>query len=256
MPTKREMAGRARLSFPTEREIKSLSQYILRKRDKDVRSLRRAALAWQTVAADNKLDWDISWLGVPIIANPYDMVLMQELIFRIKPDLIVESGIAHGGSLIYYASTLELLNHGAVIGIDIDIRKHNRVIIEKHPLIKRVSLIEGSSTDPKVIDIVKKRAASARKVLVLLDSNHNHNHVLNELVAYSKIVNRGGYVVVFDTIIHYLPEKYSLGRPWSSKHNPKTAVDAFLKNNHDFVIDREYNKFFVSSCPNGFLRRI
>jgi len=202
------------------------------------------------------MDYEVSWLGLPIIQNPYDIVLMQELIFELQPDVIIETGIAHGGSLIFYSSLLELLSKGKVIGVDIDIREHNRKLIEKHPLTKRVVMIEGSSTDEKVVTKIKKLIKRKDKVLVILDSDHKKNHVLNELNIYKNIVSKNSYIVVFDTFMPYL-----LGlkgaHSYFKSNSAMIAVKQFLKTNGDkFTIDKKYNKFFVSSCPNGFLQRI
>jgi cephalosporin hydroxylase len=182
---------------------------------------------------------------------------MQEIIWKIKPDLIIETGIAHGGSLIFYASMLELLGgNGQVVGIDIDIRKHNRVEIEKHPMFKRITMIEGSSTEEKIVEEVR-RLAEGKKVLVCLDSNHTHEHVLCELELYAPLVSVGNYCVVFDTIIEDMPAGSFSDRPWDKGKNPKTAVYEFLKNNDYFEIDKNIeNKLLITVAPDGYLRRI
>lgn len=242
-------------SFPTDEEIKNIKKFVRTKKNKDIRSLKKDALTWTRTAWQNKMDYDVTWLGIPIMQNPYDIILMQELIFDLKPDVIIETGIAHGGSLIYYSSLVELLGKGKVIGIDIDIRDHNRKLIEKHPLIKRVTMIEGNSTDKQVIDKIKKLFKKGDKILVILDSNHTKKHVYTELNVYKDIVTAGSYIVVFDTFIPCLGDLRSLA---SFKNNsPMEAVRLFVKRNKDsFVIDKSYNKFLVSSCPNGFLKRL
>ena len=206
----------------------------------------------------NKYSYNFIWLGRPIIQYPQDMIAMQEIIWQVKPDLIIETGIAHGGSLIFYASLLELIgNNGKVLGIDIDIREHNKEEVEKHPLFKRIILIEGSSIDPKVIEKVKKQASKARKAVVVLDSNHTHEHVLKEMQLYSTFVKIGSYLVVFDTIIEDLPEKLFSDRPWGKGNNPRTAVNEFMKTNHDFEVDKNIeDKILISVAPNGYLKRI
>ena len=183
---------------------------------------------------------------------------MQEIIWDIKPDLIIEAGIAHGGSLIYYASLLELIGNGEVLGIDIDIREHNRKEIENHKMFKRIKMISGSSIDETTIEEVKKYAESKKKILVSLDSNHTHDHVLKELELYSPLVSPGSYIVVFDTIVEDLPEGYfSQSRPWGIGNNPKTAVQEFLQKNRQFVIDEMIdNKLLISVAPGGYLKRI
>ena len=181
---------------------------------------------------------------------------MQEIIWNVQPDLIIETGIAHGGSLIFYASMLELLGgKGKVLGIDIDIREHNRREIEKHPMFKRITMIEGSSVEKSVIEKVRKYAQGKKQVLVCLDSLHTHDHVLRELEAYSPLVTRGSYCVVFDTIVEDLPDEYSANRPWGKGNNPKTAVWKFLEGNDRFVIDKEIvNKLLITGCPEGYLK--
>jgi len=203
-----------------------------------------------------KYSYNFSWMGRPIIQYPQDIIAMQEIIWNVKPDLIIETGIAHGGSLIFYASMLELLGgEGEVLGIDIDIRKHNRQDIEKHPMFKRITMIEGSSVEKSVIEKVHKYAQGKKRVLVCLDSLHTHDHVLRELEAYSPLVTRGSYCVVFDTIVEDLPDEYSSDRPWGKGNNPKTAVWKFLEGNDRFVIDKEIeNKLLITVCPEGYLK--
>jgi cephalosporin hydroxylase len=186
------------------------------------------------------------------------MIAMQEIIWELKPDLIIETGIAHGGSLIYYASLLELIGKGEVLGIDIDIRAHNKAEIEKHPMYKRIQMIEGSAISEETINAVRKVAEGKEKILVCLDSNHTHEHVLNELKLYAPLVSVGSYIVVFDTIVEDLPANYfKEKRPWGIGNNPKTAVWDFLKSNDDFVIDKAVdNKLLISVAPEGYLKRI
>ena len=181
---------------------------------------------------------------------------MQEIIWNVQPDLIIETGIAHGGSLIFYASMLELLGgEGKVLGIDIDIREQNRREIEKHPMFKRIQMIEGSSTDDAVVDQVNTFAKGKKKVLVCLDSLHTNDHVLQELEVYSPLVRRGSYCVVFDTIVEDLPDEYSADRSWGKGNNPKTAVWNFLEGNDRFEIDKEIeNKMLITVCPDGYLK--
>ncbi|MBI4059483.1 class I SAM-dependent methyltransferase [Candidatus Giovannonibacteria bacterium] len=245
-------------SFPTKKEIEGISKRVLRRKDKDIKKLEKASLGWIRAAWENKLDYEVNWLGMTIIQNPYDMILMQELIFDVRPDLIIETGIAHGGSLIYYASLMEMLGKGRVIGVDIDIRSHNRRLIEKHPMYKRIEMIQGGSTDRELIARLKKKAKKYRKVMVCLDSHHGYEHVLRELRLYAPLVSRGSYVVVFDTLMPKLfglkgtKDIYSDYR----KDNPGSAVKKFLSENKSFKVDKNYNKFFVSSCPDGFLKRV
>ena len=210
--------------------------------------------------ASNKAlySYNFSWMGRPIIQYPQDMVAMQEIIWEIKPDIIIETGIAHGGSLIYYASILELIRHGEVLGIDIDIRQHNRNEIEKHPMFRRITMIEGSSIDDETVKKVRDIVQGKSKVIVCLDSNHTHDHVLRELELYASMVSIGSYIVVFDTIVEFLPENYfSQKRPWGIGNNPKSSIDAFLQTNNNFIIDTSIdNKLLISVAPGGYLKRI
>jgi cephalosporin hydroxylase len=185
------------------------------------------------------------------------MVAIQELIWDIKPDFIIESGIARGGSLIFYASILELLNHGKIIGIDIDIKKHNRMEIERHSLFKRIKLIEGSSIDDSVVKKITKIVKGKKKIMVLLDSHHTEQHVLKELEQYSQFVKSGSYIIVFDTIIENMKKHHFKNRPWDHGNNPRTAISKFLKNNKRFKINSEIQKkLLITSCPDGYLECI
>lgn len=236
--------------FKLEREkrIKSYS------RDRKFRAL---SLEWIKQGFLREYPYNFEWLGRPIIQYPGDMFAAQEIIWEVKPDLIIETGIAHGGGLIFYASMLELIGKGEVLGIDIDIRKHNKKKIEKHKLFKRIKMIEGSSVDKEVIkkvtDIVKKH----KKIMVCLDSLHTHDHVLKELNLYSKFVSPGSYLVVFDTIIEYLPKGFFNNRPWDKGNSPVTAIKSFLKKNKDFIINKDIgNKLAITSTPGGFLKKV
>jgi len=218
--------------------------------------LRKSSKAFLNESIRTKYSYNFSWMGRPIIQYPQDIIAMQEIIWNVQPDLIIETGIAHGGSLIFYASMLELLGgKGKVLGIDIDIREHNRREIEKHPMFKRITMIEGSSVEKSVIEKVRKYAQGKKQVLLSLDSLHTHDHVLRELEAYSPLVTRGSYCVVFDTIVEDLPDEYSANRPWGKGNNPKTAVWKFLEGNDRFVIDKEIvNKLLITGCPEGYLK--
>jgi cephalosporin hydroxylase len=206
--------------------------------------------------------YNFTWLGRPIIQYPQDIVAMQEIIWSVRPDLIVETGVAHGGSLVFYASMLELNAacggplDGEVLGVDIDIRSHNRDAIEAHPMARRISMIQGSSVAREVIDEVGARAARKRRVLVCLDSNHTHEHVLAELVAYAPLVSVGSYCVVFDTLIEDMPADMFPDRPWGPGNNPKTAVREFLAGHPEFAPDEALaGKLLITVAPGGYLRR-
>jgi cephalosporin hydroxylase len=219
--------------------------------------LREAAEKFNVASNAARYSYNFSWMGRPIIQYPQDMIAMQELIWEIKPDLIIETGIAHGGSLIFYASLLELIGKGEVLGIDIDIREHNRQEIERHPMYRRIRMIEGSSISEDVARQVREAAQGKEKVLVCLDSNHTHDHVLREMQLYAPLVTPGSYIVVFDTIVESLPENYLPGRPWGKGDNPMTAVRAFLGEHPEFVVDAGIDdKLLISVAPGGYLKRI
>lgn len=223
---------------------------------KNDQSFRELSIEWMRRSIEHRYNYQFDWLGRPIIQYPQDMVAVQEIIWRTKPDCIIETGIAHGGSIIYSASMLELLgNQGHVIAIDIDIRQANRDEIEKHPLFKRVTFVEGSSIDDLIAKQVHDLAKNYKNVLILLDSNHTHDHVLRELQLYSPLVTKGNYIVVFDTIIEDMPKGFYPNRPWDVGNNPKTAVHAFLKENKRFEIDHDIDaKLQISFCHEGYLR--
>ncbi|MCW8918027.1 MAG: cephalosporin hydroxylase family protein [Gammaproteobacteria bacterium] len=239
-------------------------------RDRDMQDLTRI---WVRDTLKHKYSYNFSWQGRPIIQYPQDMIAMQELIWRIKPDLIIETGIAHGGSLIFSASMLALLDmcdaidagstldpknsRRKVLGIDIDIRTHNRAAIEAHPMATRIQMIQGSSIAPEIIEEVKRVAKDYQRILVCLDSNHTHEHVLAELEAYAVLTSVGSYCVVFDTIIEDLPKEMFPDRPWGPGDNPKTAVWEYLKAHPEFEIDKGIqHKLLLTVAPDGYLKRI
>ena len=219
-------------------------------------NLRILTNRWFIESCNYKYSYNFTWMGRPIIQYPQDIIAMQEIIWRVKPDLIIETGIAHGGSLVFYASMLELIGgDGKVVGIDIDIRDHNRIEIEKHPMFKRITMIEGSSTDERVVNKVREFALGKARVMVVLDSSHTHDHVMQELRLYSPLVTKESYLVVFDTIVEDMPEGFFADRPWGKGNNPKTAVWEFLKMNDRFVIDRDIeNKLLITVAPDGYLK--
>lgn len=203
-----------------------------------------------------RYSYNFTWLGRPIIQFPQDIVALQEIVWAVKPALIVETGIAHGGSLILSASLLSLIGgDGRVIGIDIEIRPHNRAAIEAHPLAPRITLIEGSSTDPAIFAEVRRLAEGRGPALVILDSNHTHAHVAKELALYAPLVTKGSYLIVFDTVIEDMPADAFPDRPWGKGDNPKTAVHEFLRHNKRFAIDREIqDKLVWTVAPDGYLK--
>jgi cephalosporin hydroxylase len=240
------------------------------KQDTDVQALSRI---WVREITRHKYAYNFSWLGRPLIQFPQDMSAIQELVWKVRPDLIIETGIAHGGSLIMSASLLALLDycdaveagktldprdtHRRVLGIDIDIRSHNRVAIEAHPMAHRIDMIQGSSIAPEVIAGIHDRARGYQNVLVLLDSNHTHAHVLAELEAYAPLVSKGSYCVVFDTLIEDMPADLVSNRPWGKGDNPKTAVREFLAHHPEFVVDEDLEaKILITVAPGGYLRRL
>ncbi len=221
----------------------------------------------------HRYSYHFDWMGRPIVQFPQDIVAMQELIWQVRPDLVIETGIAHGGSLVFSASMLALLDMAdaidsgktidpaksrrKVVGIDIDIREHNRVAIESHPMASRIAMVQGSSIDPSVIAQVHGLSSGHERVLVCLDSNHTHEHVLAELDAYAGLVSVGSYCVVFDTVVDDMPKDLFPDRPWGPGDNPKTAVHAWLRHHPEFVIDRQIpDKLQLTVAPDGYLRRI
>lgn len=228
--------------------------------------------AFLQASVEPKYSYNFAWLGRPIIQYPQDIVAMQELIWTVKPDLIIETGIAHGGSLIFSASMLAQLDmcdaieqgvtldpaksRRKVLGVDIDIREHNRKAIEAHPMASRIQMIQGSSIDEGVIKQVHEIAAGYKRVLVCLDSNHTHDHALAELHAYASLTSKGSYCVVFDTLIEDMPKEVYPDRPWGPGNNPKTAVWEFLKTNAEFEIDKSIpDKLQITVAPDGYLKR-
>lgn len=240
---------------------------------------------WSAQTNRNGYTYNFSWLGRPIIQYPQDMVALQELIWKVKPDLIIEAGIAHGGSLIMSASMLAMLDyceavetqttldpqsvHRRVLGIDIDIRAHNRAAIEAHPMAHRIDMIQGSSIDPDIVAQVHKAAEGFERVLVILDSNHTHEHVLAELEAYAPLTSEGSYCIVFDTLVEDLPDEMFADRPWGKGDNPKTAVWEYMRRlkgegrkardgaSLAFEIDHAVeDKLLITVAPDGYLKRI
>lgn len=235
--------------------------------------LAQAGTEFMLASTMPRYSYNFTWMGRPIIQYPQDIVAVQELIWLIKPDLIIETGIAHGGSLIFSASMLALLDlyeaievgeqvdprhsRRKVLGIDIDIRAHNRTAIDAHPLASRIEMIQGSSVSPDIIDRVCAIAANYSRVLVCLDSNHTHGHVLAELEAYAQLTSKGSYCIVFDTIIEDMPKEMFPDRPWGPGDNPKTAVWQYLKTHSEFEIDKSIqHKLLITVAPDGFLKRV
>jgi cephalosporin hydroxylase len=238
----------------SEQEIKAMG---------DDHALKTATRDWLNQANARRYSYHFEWMGRPIIQYPQDIVAMQELIWQVQPDLIIETGIAHGGSLIFSASMLELNamcggpKSAAVLGIDIDIRKHNREAIEAHPMFKRITLIQGSSVASEIVEQVHAKAASKERVLVCLDSNHTHEHVLAELEAYSPLTSVGSYCVVFDTVIEDMPDMMFHDRPWGPGNNPKTAVRDYIKRHSEFEVDKHVDhKLMITVAPDGYLKRV
>lgn len=251
-------------SIPVSAHIHGLSQ------DTELHQLSRT---WIQQTVKHNYTYNFSWQGRPIIQYPQDIVAMQELIWSIKPDLIIETGIAHGGSLVLSASMLALLDmcdaieegvmldprvsRRKVLGIDIDIRAHNRSAIEAHPMASRIQMIQGSSIAPDIIVQVHAVASNYSRVLVCLDSNHTHAHVLAELQAYASLTSVGSYCVVFDTIVDDMPADMFGDRPWGPGDNPKTALREFLQTHPEFEIDKDIeHKLLITVAPDGFLKRV
>lgn len=236
-------------------------------------ALAQLSREWTAAANARKYSYHFECLGRPIIQYPQDMVAMQELIWSVRPDLIIEMGIAHGGSLVLSASALALLDYTdavesgqpldpkaskrRVLGVDIDIREHNREDIEAHPMAHMIEMIQGSSIEPDIISQVREFAKGYERVLVSLDSNHTHDHVLAELEAYAPLTSKDSYCIVFDTVIEDLPDEMFPDRPWGVGNNPKTAAWEYLKTHPEFEIDRSIDrKLLISVAPDGFLKRV
>lgn len=222
------------------------------------KELLNAANLFNVESNKSRYSYNFSWMGRPIIQYPQDMIAMQEIIWNIKPDLIIETGIAHGGSLIFYASLLELIGKGDIVGIDIEIRSHNKAEIEKSSVFNRIHMIESSSVDSTIEARIREFTEGKKVVLVALDSNHTHDHVLSELNLYSQFVTLDSYLVVFDTIVEHLPENYfNESRPWGVGNNPKSALSEFLSKNKNFTVDSSIDhKLLISVAPGGYLKRV
>lgn len=217
---------------------------------------RALSARWLEASLPERYSYNFTWMGRPIIQYPQDIVALQELIWRIRPQVIVETGIAHGGSLVFSASMLQLIgDDGRVIGIDIDIRSHNRKALDEHPMRSRIDLIEGSSIAPEIVRQVDELVNGRSPVLLILDSNHTHEHVLEELRAYSGLVGSGSYIVVLDTVVEHLPEDTFPDRPWGPGDSPGSAVEVFLAENDRFEVDSELeSRIAITTAPGGYLR--
>lgn len=233
-----------------------------------------ASRVWQGLARQHKYAYHFEFAGRPLIQYPQDIVAVQEIMWSVRPDLIIETGIAHGGSLAMSAGMLALLDlsdsmgpkkglrpslqspNRTVIGVDVDIREHNRRALESHPFFPWIELVEGSSTDPAIVEMIRAKAESATTVLVMLDSNHTHEHVLAELRAYANLVSRGSYCIVFDTIIEFVEGDHFADRPWGKGNSPMSAVEEFMRDTGEFMFDKFIvDKLGVTSAPGGYLKR-
>lgn len=237
----------------------------LSERQADIRKMgdddefRRKSIDWMLHADRYKYTYNYSWMGRPIIKFPNDMVIQQELMWRLRPDLVIETGIAHGGSLIFSASMMEMMGiDGEVVGVDIDIREHNRGAIEAHPMARRITMYQGDSAAPDIVAQVSRHADGKKCVMVVLDSLHSHAHVREELLAYSPLVTVGSYCILPDTFIEFFPKGYySDTRPWDVGDNPYTAMKQFMTGNDSFEIDRELTtKAMVTETIDGYLKRV
>lgn len=202
-----------------------------------------------------KISYEPTWLGIPIIQTPEDIVMMQELLWKVRPDVVIECGVAHGGALVLYSSILELLGKGHVVGVDVEIRKYNRIALESHPLSRRFTLIEGSSVEAETVEKVRRLIQPTDTVLVTLDSNHTAAHVAKELALYAPFVTSDSYIVVFDGVMQVLSDAPGGSSTWDTD-NPWSAVEEFLHQHEDFEVDPYYNRLRVTHCPGGFLKRL
>ena len=240
---------------------------------RDDAEFNRLSQQWLQESMAKRYVYNFDWLGRPIIQYPQDMVAVQEIIWATRPDVVIETGIAHGGSLIFSASVLAMLDYAdavesgtvldptrpsrRVVGVDIDIRSHNLDAIKRHPMNSRITMIQGSSTADETVDQVRDAVGDAKRVMVCLDSMHTHDHVLAELEYYAPLVTPGCYCIVFDTFVEDMPQDFFADRPWNVGDNPKTAVHEWLARNAHFEIDRHMaSKLQVTVAPDGFLQRI
>lgn len=222
--------------------------------------LRQKSLDWMLHADKYKYTYNFTWMGRPIIKFPSDIIIQQELMWKLKPDLVIETGIAHGGSIIFTASMMEMMGiEGEVIGLDIDIRQHNRDLIESHPMKKRITMYEGSSTDPVIVEKVRQHTVGKKCVMVILDSLHSHEHVYNEMKAYAPMVTVGSYCILPDTFIEFFPKGYySDTRPWDVGDNPYTGMKQYLAETGD-MFETDYSlthKAMITETIDGYLRRV
>jgi cephalosporin hydroxylase len=246
-------------NYPTE----SNSKIILKNKNEEFEvnlysqeGIEMLSNLWIKGAAEFKLMYELTWMGRPIIQFGTDMIMLQELVWKVKPDVFIETGIAHGGSLIYTASLFELMgNNGQVIGIDVEIRSHNRIAIEAHSMYKRIKMIEGSSIAESTISELEKLIDAKKTTMVMLDSNHSRDHVLSELRLYSKYVTVGSYLIVQDGSQEWVSD-IPRGKPEWKEDNPLAAIELFLKENNDFIIDETYTRIGITQSPNGYLKKI
>jgi cephalosporin hydroxylase len=238
------------------------SEFEAQKAEAALRMAADAELAENALAlnsAADRYDWSYqwSWLGLPVIQMPSDIVVLQEIIWETRPQLVIETGIARGGSLILSASVLELVGEGEVLGIDVDIRAHNRDAISAHPLACRIRMVEGSSLEDEVVAEARRVASAAERVMVILDSDHTQDHVLAELRAYAPLVSVGQFLVVCDTFVEVLPRQEHRPRPWGPGNNPATALRVWLEESDGFEPDPVVNaKLLLTASPGGYLRRV
>jgi len=227
-------------------------------KDKD---FQKKSLEWILHANQYKYVYNFKWMGQPIIKFPADIIVQQEIMWKLKPDLIIETGIAHGGSILFSASMIEMMGvKGEVVAVDIDIREHNKKLIKEHPMYKNITMYEGSSIDPKIFEKVKNHTKNKKCIMVILDSSHTHEHVLEELKLYAPLVSLNSYCIVLDTFIEYLPKGYSSQhgkRSWDVGNNPYTAMKTFLEKNNNFSVDKNLsNKGMITETIEGYLKRI
>ena len=228
-----------------------------------IKKIMIAAIEFMQQSVDERYSYKFRWMGRPIIQYPQDLVAVQEIIWEVKPDLIIETGVAHGGSAVFFASLLELNaqcggpKDAEVWCVEIDLRLHNHEALVAHPMYPRLKIFDGSSVDTKIASSIAEKAAKCGRVMVILDSNHTHEHVLGELNLYAPLVSVGSYCVVFDTVIEDLDGVEFVDRPWGKGNNPKTAVAEFLNTTSDFVVDYSIDeKLLISAAPGGYLKRV
>ena len=244
--------------IPSDKEFESERIASIQKMNSD-KDLLEKSIEWMRSADKYKYSYNFRWMGLPIIKYPNDIVVMQEIFWKTKPDLVIEVGIARGGSVVFSASMQKMMDieNSEVVGIDIQITAETKKFLASHQLSKKITIYEKSSLDDEIAAIIQPHLKNKKSVLVILDSDHTHEHVLKELLIYSRVVTKDSFIILTDTFIEFLPPGYFVNREWDVGNNPYTALMAFLKENSDFIVDEDFSsKALISEAISGFIRRI